>query len=102
MSSFKDFSRSCNKKYIVATLEAMQKMISFYHDRDIDMLRLGCTLSNLTNICLLKSTDTNFYPFTEADKHLLQKTREYVDGGRSIVFTRKAVVETFRKSTNIC
>ena len=82
----------------------MQKMIAFYLDKDIDMLKLGCTLPNLANICLHKSTDAKFYPFTEGDKDLLEKIREDVVGSPSIVFTRKAVVdETFiRKSTNLC
>ena len=79
-------------------------MIAFYHDKDIDRLNLVCTLPNLANICLHKSTDAKFYPFTEGDKDLLETIREDVVGGPSIVFTRKAVVdETFiRKSTNIC
>ena len=51
----------------------MQKMIAFYNDTDIDMLKLGCTLPKLANICLHKSTDAKFYPFTEADKDLLEK-----------------------------
>ena len=86
------------------TLEAMQKMIVFYQDKDIDMLKLGCTLPNLADICLHKSTDAKFYLFTEGDKEFLEKTREDVVGGQSIVFTRKAVVdETFiRKSANLC
>ena len=85
------------------TLKAMQKMIAFYHDKNIDMLRLGCTLPNLANIRLHKSTDANFSPFTEGDKDLLEKIAEDVVGGPSIVFTRKTVVdETFiRKSANI-
>ena len=93
-----------NKKDVEPTLEVMQKMIGFYHDKDIDMLKLGCTLPNLANICLHKSTDAKFYPFTEADKDLSEKIREDVVSGPSIVFTRKAVVdETFvRKSVNIC
>ena len=37
------------------------------------MLKLGCTLPNLANICLHKSTDPKFYPFTEGDKYLLEK-----------------------------
>ena len=104
MSSFKDFLRWYNNKDVVPTLEAMQKMIALYHDKDIDMLKLGCTLPNLANVCLHKSTDAKFYPFTEGDKDLLETIREDVVGGPSIVFTRKAVVdETFiRKSTNIC
>ena len=68
------------------------------------MLKLGCTLPNLANICLQKCTSAKFYPFTETDKDLLQKVREDMVGGPSIVFTRKAVVdETFiRNSGNIC
>ena len=104
MSLFKDFLRWYNNKDVVPTFGAMQKMTAFYHDKDIYMLMLGCTLSNLANICLHKSTDAKFYPFTEGDKDLLDKIREDVVGGPSIVFSRKAVVdETFiRKFTNIC
>ena len=79
-------------------------MIAFHHDKNIDMLKLGCTLPNLANVYLRKSTDAKFYPFTEGDKDLLGKSQAGVVGGPSIVLTRKAVVdETFiRKSTNIC
>ena len=59
------------------------------------MLKLGCTLPNLANNCLLKSTSAKFHPFTETDKDLLQKIRDLVCGP-SIVSTRKAAVdETF-------
>ena len=104
MSPFKAFLHWYNNKDVVLTLEAMQKMIAFYHDKDIDMLKLCCTLPNLANICLHKSTDAKFYPITEGDKDILEKIREDSVGGPSIVFTRKAVVdETFiRKSTNSC
>ena len=104
MSPFEDFMRWCNKKDVVPTLEAMHKMIAFYHNKDIDMLELGCTLPNLANICLHKFTDAKFYPFTEADEDLLDKNREDVVGGPSIVFTCRAFVdETFiRKSTDLC
>ena len=40
MNSFKDFWRWYNNKDVVPTLEAMQKLIVFYHDKDIDMLNL--------------------------------------------------------------
>ena len=65
MSSFKDFLRWYNNKDVVTTFEAMQKIIAFYHDKDIAMLKLGSTLPNLANICLHKSTDAKIYPFTE-------------------------------------
>ena len=67
------------------------------------MLKLGCTLPNLANICLHNTADSMFYSFTESDKDLLEKIREEMVGGPSIVFTRKAVAdETFiRKSTSL-
>ena len=69
----------------------------------MDIIKLGCTLPNLANNCLHKSTDAKFYPFTERDTDLLEKNGEGVVGGPPIVFTRKAIVEeTFvRKSTNL-
>ena len=68
------------------------------------MLKLGCTLPNVVNICLHKSTSAKFYPFTETDKDLLQKILEDMVGGPSVAFTRKTVVdETFiRDSGNNC
>ena len=100
MCTFKDFLRWYNNKDVVPTLEAMQKMLASYHKKGIDMLKLGCTLPNLANICLHKSTSAKFYPFTETDKDLLQKIREDMVGGPSIVFTRKAMVdETFVRSS---
>ena len=63
MQNFSDFLKWYNKKDVVPTLEAMQKMIEFYHNKGIDMLKLGCTLPNLAIICLHKSTDSKFYLF---------------------------------------
>ena len=104
LCTFNDFLRWYNNKDVVPTREAMQKMLAFYHKKGIDMLKLGCTLPNLANVCLHKSTSAKFYPFTETDKDLLQRIREDMVGGPSIVFTRKTVVdETFvRDSGNIC
>ena len=104
MCTFEDFLRWYNNKDVVPTLEAMQKMLAFYHKKGIDMLKLGCTLPNLANICLHKSTSAKFYPFTATDKDLLQKIREDMVGAPSIVFTRKAVVDEIfiRNSGNIC
>ena len=67
-------------------------MIEFYHNKGIDMLKPGCTLPNLANICLHKSRDSKIYPFTESDKDLLDKIPEDMVAGPSFVFTRKAVV----------
>ena len=82
----------------------MQKLIEFYHNKGIGMLKLGCTLPNLAIICLLKSTGSKFCPFRESDKDLLEMIRKDMVGGPSILITRKTVVdETFiRKSSNLC
>ena len=70
-------------------------MIANYQNKDIDMLKLGCPLPNLADICLHNSTEAKFHPFTEGDKDLLEKIQVVV-GGPSIVFTPKTVVdETF-------
>ena len=63
MCTFKDFLRWYNNKDVVPTFEAMQKVLVFYHKEGNDMLNLGCTLRNLANICLHKSTSAQLYPF---------------------------------------
>ena len=85
---FSDFLKWYNNKDVVLTQEAMQKMIEFYHNKGIDMLKLECTLPKLANICLHKSTDSIIYPFTESDKVLLEKIREKMVEVPSFVFTR--------------
>ena len=75
ITTFRDFLRWYNNKDVVPTLQAMKKMMKFYHDQKIVMLMLGCRLPNLANICLHKSTDRKFYPFIEADKDLHEKIR---------------------------
>ena len=46
MSSFKDFLKGYKYKVVVFIWEAIQKTIAFYHNKDIDMLKLDCTLYN--------------------------------------------------------
>ena len=68
------------------------------------MLKFGCTLPSSANICSHKATDIKCFSFTGTTKGLLEKIREELVSGSSIVSTRKAVVdETFdQKSTNLC
>ena len=89
--SQQEFAELYNNKDVVPPREALQKMMEFYHNKGIDMLKIGSTLPNLANICLHKSTNQKFFPFVESDKDLHDKTREDMTGGPSIVFTRKAV-----------
>ena len=83
-------------KDVVPTLEAKQKMIKFYQNKEIDILKLGCTHPNLAEFCLHKSTNYKNYPFCESDKGLCEKTQEDITGGpRSVVTRKAAAVETF-------
>ena len=104
MSTFRDFVKWYNNKDVVPTMYAMQKMMEFYHNKGIDMLKLGNTFLNLANICLHKSTNQKIFPSVEIDKNLHDKIREDMTGGPSIVFTRKAVVDQtyISKSEIIC
>ena len=86
LATFRDFVKWYNNNDFVPTLDAMQKMMDIYYNKGIDMLKLGGTLANLANICL---KNHNFFPFVEADKDLLDKIREDLTGGPSIVCTRK-------------
>ena len=43
MQYFSDFLKSYSNKDVAPTIQAMQKMIEFYHNKGIDMLKLGCT-----------------------------------------------------------
>ena len=82
----------------------MQKMMEFYHEKKIDMLKLGCTLPNGALLCLHKSTNNKIYLFAEAGKDLHDKIHKYMAGGPSIVFTRKALFDRAHiwNSKNIC
>ena len=71
MCTFKDFLRWYKNKDIVPTLEAMQKMANFYHNTEIYMLKLACTLPKLANKCVHKSTTEKFYSLRESNKDLL-------------------------------
>ena len=53
------------------------------------MLKLCCILANPAFFCLNNSTDTKFFPFTEADKDLFEDVRENFVGGPFTVFYAK-------------
>ena len=54
----------------------MQKKTAFHDDEDIDMLKLGCTLSNLSIIYLHKSIYAKVYPIAEGDNDLSKKVEK--------------------------
>ena len=79
-------------------------MMELYHNEEIDLLKFGCSLPKLANICLHKSTNNKLNPFVELDKDLHDKIRDDMTSGPSIVFIRKALVDQtyIRNSENLC
>ena len=97
MQSFRDFLRWFNNKDFATTLEAMQRLLEFYHNKGVLMLKLGCNSSNVANSFLDSST--------ESDEDLLSKIiRGDMVGGPSKVFTRKTVFDgtNIHSSTIVC
>ena len=74
MTVFKDFLKWYNNMDVVPTLEAMQKIVQFFHNKGIDEIKLGCTLPKLANICLQKSTNYKFIHFAKVIKVCLTQT----------------------------
>ena len=77
MTVFKDFLQWYDNKDVVPKLDAMQKMIQFHHNKGIDMVKLGCTLPNLANIRVNKSTNDKLYPFCESERFVQKNTRRH-------------------------
>ena len=104
MLSFKDFSCWYNINEVAPNQDALKKMTPFYHNKGFEMLKRGCTLTNMANICLHSTTTAMFHPFSEGDKQLRQKEREEMAGRYSFVFPLEAVVDKRKtwSSPNVC
>ena len=90
MESFQDFLKWYNNKDVVPTLEALQKVMHFYHQKGGGMSKLGLTLPNFAHCVLHSSTPHKFYPFNREDESLDHYIRGWLTRGPSFVFTRYA------------
>ena len=73
MSTFKIFALVDRWKFVVPKLEAVQKMLDFYHKNRNDMLTLESTLPDLANCCSNKPTNAKSYASTGSDTEFLEK-----------------------------
>ena len=81
----------------------MQKIFAFYQDKDIDMLKLGCTLTDMADVCLRKYTDTIFYPFYGSRNDILKYVGEdFVVGPSIVLSTRQLSVKLFFENLQTC
>ena len=81
-----------NNKGIEPTLEAMTKMVDFYHSKRVDMLKLGYTVLNFAKRFFHSSTDAALFPFCEKNKDYNKYIRKWLTARPSIRFTRYAKV----------
>ncbi|KAI8495466.1 hypothetical protein Bbelb_269210 [Branchiostoma belcheri] len=88
MKTMKDFLIWYNNKDVVPMLEAIQKMVDFYRDLGIDMLKDGISVPGLTLKYLFMNLESDTY-FTLVDKEDVYKLfKENIVGGPSIIFHR--------------
>ena len=103
LQTFGDFLRPYSND-VVSTLEALQKMVKFHHNKGTDMIKLRCTIPNIANICLNKSFSAKFCPFRESDKELPEKIHKDRADGLAVFFACKIKVDEtlIRRSSNNC
>ena len=89
------FNISCNGSSTKMLIQPLKqcKIGSVLSSEKFVMLKLGCTLPNLTNICPHKWTNGNLYPIRQSDRDFCEKIGEVMTGGPWVVFTLKAVVD---------
>ncbi|XP_078694703.1 uncharacterized protein LOC144923755 [Branchiostoma floridae x Branchiostoma belcheri] len=88
MKTMKDFLTWYNNKDVVPMLEAIQKMVDFYRDLGIDMLKDGISVPGLTLKYLFMNLESDTY-FTLVDNEEVYKLfKENIVGGPSIIFHR--------------
>ncbi|XP_078681482.1 uncharacterized protein LOC144916278 [Branchiostoma floridae x Branchiostoma belcheri] len=88
METMKDFLIWYNNKDVQPMLEAIQKMVDFYKDLGLDMLKDGISVPGLTLKYLFKNLGSDTF-FTLPDNEEVYKLfKENIVGGPSIIFHR--------------
>ena len=90
MQTFRDFLCWYNDKDVIGFIDAVVKMIDFYREAGIDMLKDGVSVPGLTLKYLFNTMDksTFFTLFNEKNADLQKLIKESIVGGPSIVFHR--------------
>ena len=99
--SFNKILRRYNNEDVVRELEAMQKILAFYSNKNIDMWKIGATLQKLAKICLQKITHAKFCHFREGQKDLWKKIEMLLVVCLFFLNVQQMLMIFFRKSTNL-
>ncbi|XP_019633364.1 PREDICTED: uncharacterized protein LOC109476787 [Branchiostoma belcheri] len=88
MKTMKDFLIWYNNKDVVPMLEAIQKMVDFYKDLGIDMLKDGISVPGLTLKYLFMNLKSNEYFTLVGNEEVYKLFKQNIVGGPSIIFHR--------------
>ena len=99
MEFFQDFLMWYNNKDVVPTREVLQKMTQFYHQKGIDMLKVGFSWPNLANRILHLSTSVKSFPFNQEDKSFDDFIPKLLTGSPSIFSQDMQKLEVREAST---
>ena len=88
MKTMKDFLIYYNNLDTIPFVEAVQKMVLFYKNKEIDLFKDGISISGISNKYLFKSTKAKFSLFKPEDSELYDTLRTGLIGGPAIVFNR--------------
>ena len=89
MQTFKDFLVWYNNLHVQPFCDAMEKMCTFWKNKNIDMLRQGISISGVTLTYLFTTLEPGiFFSLLDENKDLNYLFKKNIMGGPSIIFHR--------------
>lgn len=90
METFKEFLVWYNNLDVAPFCDALEKMSTFWREKNIDMLRQGISIPGVTLTYLFMTLETGifFSLFNEKNKDLYYTFKKNMVGGPSIIFHR--------------
>ena len=89
MQTFKDFLVWYNNLHVQPFCDAMEKMCTFWKNKNIDMLRQGISISGVTLTYLFTTLEPGiFFSLLDENKDLNYLFKKNMMGGPSIIFHR--------------
>ena len=90
MTTMRDYIVWYNNRDVTPFLEAIAKQFAFYHDRGIDMFKVGISVPGLSLLHLFNDlpNDTYFTVFNRTNSDLHELVKDNIVGGPAIIFHR--------------
>ena len=91
MRSFADFLRHYNNSDVIGFVKAVENMLEFYFENQIDLFKDTISLPNLARKELFKCSSSVFPLFDFESQDLYRTVQQNIVGGPSIIFKREAL-----------